>query len=120
MWEVLTLRKPWAGVDVKTVWRRVQRGMRPTVLDADEAAAPEGFIDLMFVMWSQSPSDRCTFAIALARLRAMAPRRLSQETWWEGHAAAEAADPDTVQPSCMFWKKGPCSMRRDPSIKEVN
>ena len=40
LWQVLTLRQPWAGVAVMhEIWIRVQRGERPPVTAADAAGA---------------------------------------------------------------------------------
>lgn len=72
LWQVLTLRQPWAGVAVMhEIWIRVQRGERPPVTAADEAGAPAGFVALMRELWAQDPVARPTFAEALRRLRAM-------------------------------------------------
>ena len=53
------------------IWLRVEKGERPPVTAADEAAAPEGYVALMREMWHQDPVARPTFAEALRRLEAM-------------------------------------------------
>ena len=77
MWEILTLRRPWAGLPTVEVWARVQAGERPQLgtLELSRAAqAPFGYIRLMHDMWAQRPQDRPTFKAALGRLQQLMSR----------------------------------------------
>ena len=72
LWEVCTLRRPWAGVvAAHQIWLRVEKGERPPVTDADVDGAPEGYLALMRELWHQDPVARPTFAEARRRLEAM-------------------------------------------------
>ena len=73
-WEVLTLRRPWAGLPTVEVWARVLEGERPPIgtLELTRAAqAPRGYLALMNDMWAQRAADRPTFREALGRLKGM-------------------------------------------------
>ena len=74
LWGCLTLRRPWAGLAAKPMWRRVARGERPAVGAAEAAAAREGYVALLRELWAQDPAERPAFAETLARLRGMTVR----------------------------------------------
>ena len=72
MYEVLTLKPPWAGIRIAhEIWMRVQQGEHPRLTAADEAGAPQGYVALLREMWALEPVERPTFVEALKRLRAM-------------------------------------------------
>ena len=100
--ELLTLRRPWAGLSVDQLWRKVLAGERPEVRDAEEAAAPPGYAALMRALWAQRPGGRPTFRDALARLR-------------DVHAAATAGSEDGQPPHGRRRGSEPMLARRRPS-----
>ena len=68
LWEVLTLRKPWAGWKNFDLWCEVQRGGRPEVRADEKAGAPKGYIELMNKMWQHDAARRPHFRHALDAL----------------------------------------------------
>ena len=93
LWEVLTLRVPWAPETFPhRIWRRVQAGERPELAAADLEGAPEGYAALMRELWAQDPVVRPTFAEALRRLEAMhAVHAAAAEAAGESSAAGKSS-----------------------------
>lgn len=72
MWEVMTRHAPWKKYKrFFEVWKRVLQGERPRIRDRDAENAPRGFLRLMKDCWSQNPSSRPSFIVALQTLRVM-------------------------------------------------
>ena len=94
MWEVMTRHAPWKkykrffevrfffslyifplyehenrNYQTQQVWKRVLNGERPRIRDRDAENAPRGFLTLMKDCWSQNPSSRPSFIVALQTLR---------------------------------------------------
>ena len=67
--EVLTLSPPWKGLSRRDMWARVQHGVRPPISEADEAAAPTGYVALMKELWAHDPRVRPMFSETLTRLK---------------------------------------------------
>ena len=71
MWEILSLRKPWAGLKMAKMWRRVQAGKRPEVQAHERAAAPAAYVALLERNWAQDGASRPMFEESVAALRGM-------------------------------------------------
>ena len=72
LYEVLTLRAPWAGESFATaLWAKVRAGERPAMTADEEAIAPEGYVALMRELWAQDPVARPMFVDTLQRLTAL-------------------------------------------------
>ena len=75
MFEVLTLRVPWDGVELRDMWARVEAGKRPAFTRGEASRAPPSFVALMSECWHGDPARRPRFAAILARLQRMAGGR---------------------------------------------
>jgi serine/threonine protein kinase len=70
MWEVMTRHAPWKKYKrFFEVWKRVLKGERPRIRDRDAENAPRGYMELMKDCWSQNPSKRPSFVVALQTIR---------------------------------------------------
>ena len=75
LWQLLTLREPWDGLDIMGsdgMWARVLRGERPAVRAADAEGAPPRFVALMTDCWRHDAAARPTFDATLNLLLGMA------------------------------------------------
>ena len=79
MWEVLTRKIPWHGVDMGEIVTLVREGARPEIPNfwdvqdghGEEFIVFEEYVDLMTSCWSQNPYDRPSFAKIIKVLRDM-------------------------------------------------
>ena len=72
LWEIMTLRKPFADACVvQDIWAKVRSGGRPCYTQEEADGAPGGYVQLTEALWSQDPAERPTFAEALEQLNGM-------------------------------------------------
>ena len=114
MWEVLTLRKLWAGqTNTHDLWRAVCAGERPEIQHEEVTSAPEDYVALMRDLWSQDLKARPTFPQAVDRLDAMRKRAMAAAPGGGGggkgrsrsNSAASASDSSSLSKAAQSRSK---------------
>ena len=100
-WEMMTLRRPYPGMNRHELFCAVQAGTRPYIAPAEAEAAPTGYVALMRELWAQDPVERPTFAETLRRLSVMAEQLSTQTLRQHGRRRR----PRDAQPVLMRKKK---------------